>query len=83
MQRGVAIHALGGKLWPKEAICKTTISSESQLILAARGRILAHLDRLLPNRRIYGFTPFSLLYEVPGGNQVDGLPPAASTGAGC
>ena len=24
----------------------------------------------------------SLLYEVPGGNLVDGLPPAASTGAG-
>ena len=27
--------------------------------------------------RIYGWT--SLLYEVPGGNQVDGLPPVAST----
>ena len=25
---------------------------------------------------------FGLLYEVPGGNLVDGLPPAASTGAG-
>ena len=29
------------------------------------------------------FYQISLLYEVPGGNLVDGLPPAASTGAGC
>ena len=49
--------------------------------LATRGRNLAHLGRLLPNRRIYVVAPFSLLYKVPGGDQVDGLPPAASTGA--
>ena len=30
--------------------------------------------------RIYGWT--SLLYEVPGGNQVDGFPPVASIRAG-
>ena len=30
--------------------------------------------------RVGGWT--SLLYEVPGGNQVDGLPPVASTRAG-
>ena len=42
MQRVVAIHALGGKLWPNIAVCRTTISSESHRILAARGRILAH-----------------------------------------
>ena len=31
--------------------------------------------------RIYGWT--SLLYEVPGGNQVDGLPPVASNNSKC
>ena len=34
MQRGVAIHALGGQLWPKEAVCRTTILII--IILAAR-----------------------------------------------
>ena len=29
---------------------------------------------------MYVFIRTSLLYEVPGGNQVDGLPPAASNG---
>ena len=58
MQRGVAIHALGGTLCPKEAVLQNDIF-------------------------VQNFIHFmSLLCEVPGGNQVDGLPPVASTRAG-
>ena len=54
MHSAVAIHALGEKLCPDEAVF-------------LNGDFMQNLK--------YGR---SLLYEVPGGNQVDGLPPAAS-----
>ena len=56
MQSFIAIHTLGEKLWPENAMSGTLFYDHMFFCLK------------------------SLLYEVSGGNQVDGLPPAASTG---
>ena len=86
MQSFMAIHALG------EKFCALQVFEIPDFVEFLRfcfifARVikisLGFFARFCTNMRmsrICGWT--SLLYEVPGGNQVDGLPPVASTRAG-